>query len=169
MKRAIALSIIVGCAMVLMPSLAAETGDASIKDIQAVLDAQIAAWNKGDIDGYMAGYWHSPDMEYVTESRRGTNIVRGWQPLLDSYHRVMSGGGSLGLLEVSDVEIRLTGKDIALVTGKYRTSDNGKEVQHGVYTLVVRKLPEGWRTVYDRTSFWAGCEPPPPPRTNGTP
>src|SRR5713226_7744955 len=71
------------------------------RDIQAVLDRQIRAWNRGDIDGFMAGYWQSPDLVYLANNR----IVRGWQSLLDFYHQAFNapGGKVMGVLELTEV------------------------------------------------------------------
>jgi uncharacterized protein (TIGR02246 family) len=120
------------------------------RDIQAVLDRQIAAWYRGDIEGFMAGYWQSPDLVYLANNR----IVRGWQSLLDFYHQAFNApaGKEMGVLELTEVEIVMLGNDAALVWGRYRVTTRDAKNRGGLYTLIMRKLPEGWLTVHDRTS-----------------
>ena len=122
----------------------------SEKAIQAVLDAQLLAWNRGDIDGFMDGYWNSPEFVYLTNK----HVVRGWQAMLDLYRQSFKspGASAMGNLELLETQITLLGKDAALVWGTYRVTNPDGKQRGGLYTLVMRKFPEGWRTVYDRTS-----------------
>jgi ketosteroid isomerase-like protein len=119
-------------------------------EIQVVLDNQVAAWNRGDIAGFMAGYWNSPDLIYLGNHR----VVRGWQSLLDSYHQAFlpAGGKDMGTLKLPEEEINMFGNDTAIVWGKYVVTTKDGKARGGLYTLVMRNLPGGWLTVYDRTS-----------------
>jgi len=125
--------------------------DAS-KSIRTVLDAQIVAWNRGDIEGFMAGYWNSPDFIYVANKQ----VTRGWQAMLDRYHQAFrAADGSalpMGTLELLETQITPLSADSALVWGTYSVVNPDGKRRGGLYTLVMRKFPEGWRTVYDRTS-----------------
>jgi uncharacterized protein (TIGR02246 family) len=120
------------------------------KAIQTVLDEQIVAWNRGDLEGFMAGYWNSPDFVYLSNKQ----VVRGWQTMLDRYRQTFksSGEAQMGMLELQDTQITLLGEEAALVWGTYRVVNPDGKQRGGLYTLVMRKFPEGWRTVYDRTS-----------------
>jgi uncharacterized protein (TIGR02246 family) len=122
----------------------------SQKSIQAVLDAQIVAWNHGDIEGFMAGYWNSPDFIYIGNKQ----VTRGWQAMLDRYHQAFQppNQSQMGTLELTDTQITPLDKQAALVWGTYRVTNPDGKQRGGLYTLVMRKFPEGWRTVYDRTS-----------------
>jgi uncharacterized protein (TIGR02246 family) len=142
---------VVGSALLLPLTVSANDRVAYPKgDIQAVLDRQIGAWNRGDVEGFMAGYWQSPDLVYVANNK----IVRGWQSLLDYYHQAFNapGGKEMGVLELAEVEIVVLGNDAALVWGRYRVTTKDGKTRGGLYTLIMRKLPEGWLTVHDRTS-----------------
>lgn len=122
------------------------------KPIQAVLDAQIAAWNRGDIEGFMAGYWNSPDFVYVGNKQ----VVHGWQAMLDRYHQAFRAADGtavpMGTLQLSEIQIMPLGADAALVWGTYTVVNPDGKRRGGLYTLVLRKFPQGWLTVYDRTS-----------------
>ena len=118
--------------------------------IQAVLDKQIQAWNRGDMEGFMAGYWNSPNLVYLSNR----TVVRGWQTLLKRYKEIFKKpeGLQMGQLELSEEEIMPLSNDIALVWGTFHIKTTNGKNRGGLYTLVMRKLPEGWLAVYDRTS-----------------
>ena len=121
----------------------------SAKAIHAVLDQQLLAWNRGDLEGFMAGYWRSPDLVYLSNKK----VFRGWQTVLDRYREIFKSGEiQMGTLELQETEINLLGNDSALVWGTYRVVTADGKQRGGLYTLVMRKFTEGWRTIYDRTT-----------------
>src|SRR5439155_23985365 len=115
--------------------------------IRAVLDAQAAAWNRGDIEGYMNGYDRSPKTEFVG----GDSITRGWQEVLDRYKKRYDTREKLGTLTFSDLEITMLSKDAALVLGRWRLKRANDE-PHGTFSLLFRKTKAGWRIVHDHSS-----------------
>jgi uncharacterized protein (TIGR02246 family) len=116
--------------------------------IRAVLQSQVDAWNQHDLDGFMKGYWHSPDLTFFS----GTTETKGWQPTLKRYRRsYQSEGHAMGTLSFSDLQVRLLGPESGFVRGKFQlVMPDGKQ-PHGVFTLVFRKFPEGWRIIHDHT------------------
>src|SRR5262249_39880355 len=117
-------------------------------DIRKVLDEQVVAWNKGDLVGFMKGYWNSKDLTFVS----GKDATRGWQETLDRYKkRYQSEGKEMGKLAFSDIEVRELAPGVALVTGKWELTLS-KETIGGRYSLIFKKLAEGWRIVHDHTS-----------------
>lgn len=115
--------------------------------IRAVLDAQAAAWNRGDIEGYMDGYDRSPKTEFVG----GDSITRGWQQVLDRYKQKYDSREKMGVLTFSDLDIKLLTKDAALVLGRWKLKRMNDE-PHGVFTLLFRRTKAGWRIVHDHSS-----------------
>ena len=115
--------------------------------IRSVMDVQAAAWNNGDIDGFMRGYWNSPDLVFVS----GANVTRGWQPTLDRYKKGYDSRAKMGTLTFSDLEITVLSKDAAVVLGSWSLARE-KDNPHGKFTLTFRKFKEGWRIVMDHTS-----------------
>jgi ketosteroid isomerase-like protein len=115
--------------------------------IRKVMDEQTSAWNKGDIDGFMLGYWNSPEMTFVS----GTNVTKGWQPTLDRYKKGYDSKAKMGVLTFSDLEITLLGKDSAVVLGKW-SLQREKDNPNGLFTLTFRKFKDGWRIILDHTS-----------------
>jgi ketosteroid isomerase-like protein len=118
-----------------------------ISAIRAVLDSQAAAWNRGDIDGYMQGYDRSPHTEFVG----GDSITRGWQDVLDRYKQKYDTREKMGTLTFTDLEINIVSSDAALVLGRWRLKRANDE-PHGTFTLLFRKTKAGWRIVHDHSS-----------------
>jgi ketosteroid isomerase-like protein len=115
--------------------------------IRAVMNEQVAAWNRGDIDGFMRGYWNSEKLTFVS----GTNVTRGWQPTLDRYKKNYDSKSKMGTLTFSDLEITVLSKDAAVVLGSWSLARE-KDNPHGKFTLIFRKFKDGWRIVQDHTS-----------------
>lgn len=116
-------------------------------EIRAVLDGQVAAWNRGDIDGFMEGYWKSERTEFV-----GSNgVFRGWQAVLERYRKTYPDRSAMGRLTFSDLEITLLSPTAALVLGHWKL-ERERDHPGGVFTLVFRKFPAGWRIINDHTS-----------------
>jgi len=115
--------------------------------IRAILDAQQEAWNRGDINAFLTGYWHSPDLTFS-----GSNgIFRGWDAVLARYKKNYPGRSAMGTLDFSNLEFRFLGPDAALVLGHWHLKREKDELG-GVFTLVFQRFPEGWRIVHDHTS-----------------
>jgi ketosteroid isomerase-like protein len=116
--------------------------------VRRVLDEQVAAWNKGDLERFMAGYWSSPRLTFYS----GNNVTRGWQATLERYRkRYQSEGAEMGQLSFRDIEIEVIGPDHALVRGRFELVRK-KDKPTGLFTLLFRRLPVGWRIVHDHTS-----------------
>lgn len=115
--------------------------------IRQVLDAQAAAWNRGDVEAFMEGYWKSDATTFSSTS----GVARGWQALLERYKRSYPDRKAMGRLTFSDLEITTLGPDAAFVLGRWQL-ERESDRPGGVYTLVLRRFPEGWRIVHDHTS-----------------
>jgi uncharacterized protein (TIGR02246 family) len=116
-------------------------------DIRAVMDQQAVAWNNGDIDGFMKGYWNSEKLVFVS----GDKVTRGWQQTLDNYKKSYDSKAKMGTLTFSDLEVNVLSKDAAVVLGSWSLEREGDH-PHGKFTLTFRKLKEGWRIIMDHTS-----------------
>ena len=118
------------------------------KAIRQVLDDQVAAWNKGDLEGFMKGYWQSKDLTFLS----GKDLTRGWDETLARYKKkYQAEGKEMGKLTFSEVAIQELAPNVALVTGKWELTFS-KDTVGGRYTLIIKKLPDGWRIVHDHTS-----------------
>jgi beta-aspartyl-peptidase (threonine type) len=120
----------------------------AIQEIRAVLDKQVQQWNKGSIEGFMAGYWNSPSLSFYS----GGIKTGGWQSTIARYRkRYQSEGHEMGMLDFSEIEIQLLGADAAFVRGKWHLKMKDGE-PGGLFTLIFRKFPAGWRIIHDHTS-----------------
>ena len=115
--------------------------------IRKVMDDQIVAWNKGDIDGFMQGYWKSENLIFVS----GDNVRRGWQTVTDNYKKSYNTREKMGILSFNDLEITILSKDSATVLGRWKVETKPENAQ-GRFTLIFRKFKEGWRIIHDHTS-----------------
>jgi ketosteroid isomerase-like protein len=119
----------------------------AVVQIRSVLRAQQAAWNRGDIDGFMNGYARSVSTAFISED----SVRRGWETVRARYRQKYSDRAKMGTLSFSDIEINLLSSDAAVVLGRWRL-ERAKDRPHGRFTLIFRRLPEGWRIVHDHTS-----------------
>ena len=116
-------------------------------EIRAVMKAQEAAWNRGDIDGFMEGYARSDATEFVS----GDKLTRGWQTVRDRYRKKYSSQEKMGRLKFSNLRITALAPDTALVLGRWELARKSDR-PHGIFTLLFRRTPAGWRIVHDHTS-----------------
>ena len=115
--------------------------------IAGVLTAQQDAWNRGDVEAFLQGYWRSAELTFS-----GTGgIARGWDKVLARYKERYPDRGALGQLEFSALEFRFLGSDAALVLGHGHLTRQQGDVG-GVFSLVFERFPEGWRIIHDHTS-----------------
>src|ERR1700683_4308958 len=139
-----------------VPREAAQTSDAEAQ-IRAVLDMQAAAWNRGDVDAFMEGYWKSEETEFL-----GANgLVRGWHAVLARYRRNYPNRKAMGNLTFSDLEVHMMCQDAAYAIGQFHLE---RESDHpsGIFTLIFREFPEGWRIVADHSTAFAAASPAKP-------
>ncbi|MGO8795016.1 MAG: YybH family protein [Candidatus Sulfotelmatobacter sp.] len=125
-----------------------EYGDQA-KAIERVIHKQQEAWNRHDLAGFMAGYWNSAELTFFS----GAKEHDGWQATMDRYLATYaSPGHEMGKLEFSNLRVEVLGQAGAFVRGSWKlTMDDGK-TPHGLFTLVFRKFPEGWKIIHDHTS-----------------
>src|SRR4051812_48671874 len=126
---------------------APEQDSATRGAIEAVLRAQQAAWNAGDVPAFMDHYWKSDDLTFSS----GGKTTRGWQATLDGYRKRYPSREKMGQLTLSSFEITPLGDTAALVLGRWNL-DRPSEPVGGNFTLVLRKIDGRWLIVHDHTS-----------------
>jgi uncharacterized protein (TIGR02246 family) len=123
--------------------------------IRAVMTAQVAAWNKGDVAAFLQGYENSPDTTFV-----GTTVNKGYEPILKRYQANYTNAAQMGSLTFSNLQVRLLpgscgAVEFAVVTGNFhlqRTQKGAATKDDGIFSLVWHKGPDGWKIVLDHTS-----------------
>jgi len=133
--------------LILINSSLAQSRTKDEAAIRKVMEDQSAAWNRGDIDGFMEGYWKSDKLTFLS----GTNVTRGWQPTLDRYKKSYDSREKMGTLRFSDLQITFLSKDSAVVLGSWELK-RAADTPGGKFTLTWRKFKEGWRIILDHTS-----------------
>jgi beta-aspartyl-peptidase (threonine type) len=127
---------------------------ADARAVRTVLDDQVLAWNKGDLDGFMAGYWNSDDLTFIS----GGTLTRGWKATKERYEkRYKADGKEMGALAFSDLHVEVLSPTAALVRGKFelvfaKETDPKKKTASGRYTLIVKKIDGAWKVTHDHTS-----------------
>jgi ketosteroid isomerase-like protein len=118
-------------------------------DVHKIFDDQIAAWNRGDLEAFMRGYWRSPDLTFFGNDSE----THGWEETLARYRqRYQAEGKEMGKLDFKSLNITSLGSNHALARGRWHlVFKNGKEAT-GMTTLVLQKMPEGWRIIHDHSS-----------------
>ncbi|HEX4911559.1 MAG TPA: nuclear transport factor 2 family protein [Permianibacter sp.] len=126
---------------------AAATASGPEADIRSLLADQQAAWNRGDIAGYMQGYWPSPALRFAS----GGSITYGYDETLQRFSRRYSDRAAMGRLEFEILELLITGEQHAMVFGRW-TLHREKDQPGGLFTLMLQKFPGGWKITRDHTS-----------------
>lgn len=117
--------------------------------IRGVLAAQVAAWNRGDLAGYMDGYAKTDALLFTS----GGKVRRGWQVTFDHYHkRYATDPKAMGKLAFEILSVDAVGGDGAVVLGNWVLTDSPSDGR-GVFSVILARRPEGWRIVHDHTSL----------------
>jgi ketosteroid isomerase-like protein len=115
--------------------------------VRSVLDSQAAAWNRGDIEGFMDGYARSSETVFIS----GDTLTRGWAVVLERYKKNYDTREKMGTLAFSDIEIKVVSKDAAIANGRWQLT-RANDTPKGRFTLIFRRTRAGWRIVHDHTS-----------------
>lgn len=124
----------------LSPSTAAQ-------EITALLDTQVRAWNRGDIDAFMQAYAPIDDLRFAS----GDTVTYGWRATLERYKSHYPDRATMGTLAFSELAITELSPDAALAFGRWQLT-RAADQPHGRFTLTLRKTSAGWRIIQDHTS-----------------
>jgi beta-aspartyl-peptidase (threonine type) len=140
---------ILACTILALVGVKAQRSAAanSETEIRDILQRQVASWNAGDIPGYMEGYWKSDSLIFTS----GGEIQRGWTATLEKYEKSYATKEKMGTLTFSRLEVYLLSPESAWCMGHWDLKRAGDHPQ-GVFTLVFRKFPDGWKIMHDHTS-----------------
>ena len=130
-------------------SVGQEAGEPAPSTIRKVIEEQQAAWNRQDLETFMAGYWNSPELTFFS----GAHEAKGWQAALDRYKKTyQSAGHEMGKLEFANLRVEMLGPEAAFVRGEFHLTMSDGKTPHGLFTLVFRKFPVGWKIVHDHSA-----------------
>ena len=116
--------------------------------IRDVITAQQAAWNRGDLDAFMAGYLRSPELVFTS----GGHVRHGYDETIAKYKaKYGTDKSTMGQLAFEILQIQPLGDDGAIVLGRWELTAT-PNAGHGIFSLGFRRTPDGWRIVHDHTS-----------------
>ncbi len=116
--------------------------------IMQVLNTQTSAWNQGNIDQFMVGYWHSDSLMFIGKS--GMN--QGYQTTLDNYKKGYPDRAAMGTLKFDILKIKPLGKKHCFVVGKWHLTRPEKGDVGGHFSLVFEKIKGKWMIIADHSS-----------------
>jgi len=121
--------------------------DKNVAAVRAVIEAQAAAWNRGDVAGYMEGYAKEEATTFVS----GDTVTRGWRTVHDRYRARYDTREKMGTLAFSELEFRPLSEFYMMAVGRWQLT-RADDTPHGRFTLIFRRTAAGWRIVHDHTS-----------------
>lgn len=117
------------------------------KKIISVLMAQKDAWNRGDLESYMEGYWKSDSLKFIGKN----GITYGWQKTLENYKKGYPDTAAMGKLEFTVIKIEVLSSNSAFMIGKWKLTRE-KDAPGGHFTLLWKKIDNNWKVVADHSS-----------------
>ena len=112
-----------------------------------IMNHQQLAWNNGDIDAFMLGYWKSDSLQFIGKS----GITRGWQATLDNYKKSYPSQSAMGKLSFNNLDCEVLGEDVHYIIGQW-TLHRTTDTLQGHYTLLWKKINGEWVIVRDHSS-----------------
>jgi ketosteroid isomerase-like protein len=136
-----------GCSTSSTSSTTPARPDTAASRIQSVLDQQVADWNAGNLRDFMNGYARSETTRFAS----GGDVHLGWETVLARYTGRYADRAAMGRLAFEDIRITPLAPDAALVFGRWKLQ-RANDAPSGLFTLLFRRTPDGWRIVHDHTS-----------------
>lgn len=119
------------------------------RDVRAVLQEQVNAWNQGSIPRFMEGYARTDSLRFAS----GGDVWYGWEETLARYEKSFADEASMGTLSFDGLKVDVLSPERALVFGRWRLNRTGDLPDAGgLFTLLFEKRSGNWRIVYDHTS-----------------
>lgn len=118
-----------------------------IAEIEKVLAMQEAAWNNGDLEGYMQGYWNNDSLAFIGKS----GITYGWQQTLSNYQKSYPDKAAMGQLKFTLLRKHQQSPKSAYIVGKWHLEREAGNLE-GYFSLLWRKIKGRWVIVSDHSS-----------------
>ncbi|MEX2318111.1 MAG: nuclear transport factor 2 family protein [Pirellulales bacterium] len=116
--------------------------------IRNLLDAQLKAWNAGDVEAFMEYYWKSDDLTFSS----GGKTTRSWKATLDRYRERYPTRAAMGTTTFKNLEITPLCDTAAMVLGEWQLRRESGETIGGNFSLVLRRIDGKWLIIHDHTS-----------------
>jgi hypothetical protein len=119
----------------------------NVTQIKNLLGQQTNAWNKGDIDGFMQGYWQNDSLMFIGKS----GVTYGYTNTLNNYKKNYPDTAAMGQLTFTLLQIKPLGTQYYSVVGKWFLQRSIGNIG-GHYTLLLRKIKGKWVIIADHSS-----------------
>ena len=121
--------------------------NAAERSIRNIMAAQELAWNRGDLEAFMDGYWRSDSLRFIGSS----GLTYGWQQTLDNYKKGYPDTDAMGKLKFTILSVESLSRHNAYVIGKWHLARKAGDLS-GHYTLLWKKIKGKWVIVADHSS-----------------
>lgn len=138
-------SLFVGCFLILSVSAFCQSKDET--EVRNVLTKQNAAWNRGDVDAFMVGYWENDSLMFIGKS----GVTYGYKNTLANYKKNYPDTAAMGKLTFTLIQLKQLSPEYFHVTGKYYLTRTIGDAS-GHFTLVFRKINGKWVIISDHSS-----------------
>jgi ketosteroid isomerase-like protein len=135
------------CCLLIISSFIVFAQSADETAIQKLMQKQAAAWNAGNIEEFMKGYWQNDSLMFIGHG----GITYGYKNTLDNYKKNYDNKEKMGTLFFSDVKMKRLAADHYFIVGKWLLKRSVGDIG-GYYTLLFRKINGQWFIVCDHTS-----------------
>ena len=116
-------------------------------NIRKVLDDQVKAWNKGDIESFMQGYWKNDSLMFIGKS----GINWGWQRTLENYRKGYPDTTAMGKLSFDIIVMKKLSPEYFYVVGKWMLKRSTGDLS-GHYNLLFKNINGSWMIIADHSS-----------------
>lgn len=151
MRRPAVLAVAAGALFLASCSTLRRGARADLIEVKAVLEAQVRAWNRGDLDAFAKTYEKSPRLVF----RGPTELTTGWDAFVARFRRAYPTKEAMGQLRFASLEFDDLGPDTILAHGRWELARE-RDVPMGHFAIVLRKLEDGWRIVLDYSNSATG-------------
>ena len=132
------------CLFITISSLAQSAAE---KEILGILERQTQAWNRGDLEAFMKGYWENDSLMYIGKG----GVTYGYASTLNSYKKNYGDTARMGKLKFDILHVKSMGPDHYFVVGKWFLTRSAGNVG-GHYTLIFKKIKGEWVIISDHSS-----------------
>jgi|TARA_B110000093_G_C12747177_1_gene316936 hypothetical protein len=112
-------------------------------EISEIMQNQQNAWNSGDIEGFMIGYWDSEELLFI-----GNSVNNGYETTLSNYKKSYPTREDMGSLEFTNLIWVPVSSDAGLLIGEW----NLIGINNGMYSLLWKKMEGEWLIIADHSS-----------------
>jgi len=138
-------SLLFACGLLFSLSCFAQNDDKTT--ILSILDKQTQAWNRGDLEEFMNGYWKNDSLCFIGKS----GVTYGWQNTLNNYRKGYPDTAAMGKLKFDILSVKRLSPEYYHIIGKWSLQRSAGDLS-GHYTLVFRKINGKWVIISDHSS-----------------